>query len=224
LTTDNIKDPPAPNPVGSQPQVPEPEKPKKRKDTEKPPAKTIGPVGTVLLTLYIALISIVLFYGIPKLWPSNANQETILFWTIPIGAEARMILLVGMAGALGSMVHVLRSFYWYLGTRELVVSWWAKYIFLPFVGATLGIIFYLVVRGGFFSPQATIDQTMPFSFVAIAALVGMFSEAAISKLKEVAETLLKAPEKGDDATKAKEVRGPQLSPPAQPGETEAPKP
>jgi hypothetical protein len=179
-------------------------------------SKPMGAVGIVLLALYIALISIGLFYGIAKFWPSGTSQEaqeTILFWTIPISAEARIIVLVGMAGALGSMVHVLRSFYWYLGNHELVQSWWAKYIFLPFVGATLGIIFYLVIRGGFFSSQSTVDQTVPFSFVAVAALVGMFSEAAITKLKDVAETLFKTPDKGKDATEAKEPLTPQTSAP-----------
>ena len=181
-------------------QTPEPKEPQDDKNNKKEKDKEMGTVGIVLLALYIAILSITLFFGIAKLWPSGtsqASQETILFWTIPISAEARMIVLVGMAGALGTMVHVLRSFYWYVGNHELVQSWWAKYFFMPFVGATLGIVFYLVIRGGFFAPQTTIDQTVPFSFVAVATLVGMFAEAAITKLKDVAETLLKTPEKGN---------------------------
>ena len=167
--------------------------------------------GTILITLYVLAVSVLLFYGIVSLWPvstaatnqTSTNPVTIFFLTFSVGDEARIILIVGMAGALGSMVHVLRSFYWYVGNRELVVSWWAKYFFLPFVGATLGIIFYLVIRGGFFSPQATVAETAPFSFAAVAALVGMFSEAAVSKLKDVAENLLKPPPEGNDASKAK---------------------
>ena len=219
MTTDKTKNLQTPRPEDQKPQVSEPDKTKDDKDNGDLEAKPMGPVGIILLALYIAVLSISLFYGIAKLWPSGtsqASQETILFWTIPISAEARMIVLVGMAGALGSMVHVLRSFYWYLGNRELVLSWWAKYIFMPFVGATLGIIFYLVIRGGFFAPQSTIDQTVPFSFVDIAALVGMFSEAAITKLKDVAETLLKAPDKGKNATEAKQPSIPKTQPKTQP--------
>ena len=73
------------------------------------------------------------------------------------------------------------------------------YIMLPFVGATLGLILYLVIRGGFFSTQATVQQTSPFGFMALAALAGLFSEQAVLKLKEVAETLLKKPEEGKDS-------------------------
>ena len=107
-----------------------------------------------------------------------------------------MIFIVAMAGALGGLAHALRSLYWYIGDRELVFSWLAMYILLPFVGTTLGLVFYFVIRGGFFSPTATIEQTSPFGFAALAGLVGMFSEQAVLKLKEVAETLLSKPQQG----------------------------
>ena len=64
------------------------------------------------------------------------------------------------------------------------------YIMLPFVGATLGLVLYLIILGGFFASQATTQQTNPFGFMAMAALAGLFSEQAILKLKTVAETLL----------------------------------
>jgi len=110
-----------------------------------------------------------------------------------------LIFIVVMAGALGSMVHALRSLHWYIGNQELVSNWLAMYFLLPFVGSTLGLVFYLVIRGGFFYPEATIEQTSPFGFAGLGALVGMFSEQAVLKLKEVAETLLAKPEAGEDA-------------------------
>jgi hypothetical protein len=72
------------------------------------------------------------------------------------------------------------------------------YVLLPFVGSTLGLVFYFVIRGGFFSPEATIEQTSPFGFAGLGALVGMFSEQAVLKLKEVAEILLAKPSVGKD--------------------------
>jgi hypothetical protein len=57
-------------------------------------------------------------------------------------------------------------------------------------------IFYVVVRGGFFSPQTTFESTSPFGFAALAALVGLFSEQAVLKLKTVAETVLERPAPG----------------------------
>jgi hypothetical protein len=74
------------------------------------------------------------------------------------------------------------------------------YVLLPVAGGSLGLIFYLVIRGGFFSPQSSFEQTSPFGFAAFAALIGMFSQQAVLKLQTVAETLLTKPEPGDNAT------------------------
>jgi len=104
-----------------------------------------------------------------------------------------------MAGALGSLVHALRSLFWYVGNRLLIVSWLAMYIMLPFVGMTLALIFYFVIRGGFFSPQATVQETSLFGFAALAGLIGMFSPQAVLKLKQVAETVLAKPESGKES-------------------------
>jgi len=104
-----------------------------------------------------------------------------------------------LAGALGSLVHTVRSVYWYVGNRKLKWSWLAKYILQPFAGSALAVIFYVVVRGGFFSPQTTFANTSPFGFAALAAMVGLFSEQAVLKLKEVAETVLAKPAPGADS-------------------------
>lgn len=117
--------------------------------------------------------------------------------TIPIpNDEVRLFLIVAMAGSLGSLVHALRSLYWYVGNRELVRSWVPKYILLPFIGATLGVIFYFLIRGGFFSPEAKVEQTSPFGFAAIAGLIGMFSDQAVEKLKKLAENFFTEAPKG----------------------------
>ena len=78
-------------------------------------------------------------------------------------------------------------------------SWIAKYVMQPFAGTALAVVFYIVIRGGFFSPQAGFKQTSPFGFAALAAMVGMFSEQAVLKLKEVAETVLAKPKPGKNA-------------------------
>jgi len=88
----------------------------------------------------------------------------------------------------------LRSFVWYVGNRKLERSWIPSYLLRPFIGAVIGVVFYLVIRGGFYSPENTSGQSNPFIFIALACITGMFSEQAISKLKEVAEALLTKPE------------------------------
>jgi hypothetical protein len=113
---------------------------------------------------------------------------TFFRWTFALSDEERLFLIVALAGALGSLVHALRSFYWYVGNRELVLSWLVMYILLPVTGAMLALIFYVAVRGGLF-PQATIQQTSPFGFIALSALVGLFSVQAALKLQDIAETV-----------------------------------
>jgi len=170
-------------------------------------ASLVPPVGIVLIIAYLILAAVFLLYGVVQFWPPPApasgsaptsSAVAFLFWTLSVSDEVRLIIIVAMAGALGSLVHALRSLYWYIGNRELVFSWLAMYVLLPFVGATLALVFYFVIRGGFFSTEATIEQTSPFGFAGLGALVGMFTEQAVLKLKEVAETLLAKPQEGRD--------------------------
>ncbi|MDL1938664.1 MAG: hypothetical protein HUU09_00650 [Candidatus Jettenia caeni] len=176
--------------------------------------KPVGIIGIASTMAYLIIFSGLLLYGIITLWPSRSNElnpdrtVTFLFsvFSIKIPNELCAILIVTLSGALGSLVHALRSFYKYVGNRELVWSWLAMYIMLPFIGATLGLLFYLIIRGGFF-PHAETGETSPFGFMAMAALAGLFSEQAILKLKEVSETLLTKPEKGKDRITEKQMEG-----------------
>jgi len=160
----------------------------------------------------------------PTASPTPELPKTVHFlgWKIKIWNEQRLLLLVLLAGALGGLVHSIRSVYWYIGNRELVKSWLVMYLLLPFAGSTLALIFYLVVRGGFFSPQSGFNQTSPFGFTALAALVGMFSPQAALKLREVSETLLSKPEPGENAKPQEALRSEPTKP--QPPEPAAPQP
>jgi hypothetical protein len=130
----------------------------------------------------------------------------VLWWCGCLYDEDRLLLLVLLAGVLGSLIHGLRSFVWYVGNRRAVWSWSAYYIALPFIGAGIAFIFYLVIRGGFFSTSATVGDTSPVGFAAIAALIGMFTEQAVQKLKSVSETILSPAEKGKD-----HIDGPKIN-------------
>ena len=100
-------------------------------------------------------------------------------YDLTIWNDVRLLLIVIVCGALGSLIHSIRSIFWYIGNRKLVVSWLPMYYLLPCSGAILAVIFYLVIRGGFFSPESSYRATSPFSFAALAALVGMFSQQAV---------------------------------------------
>ena len=163
-------------------------------------ASPVGPIGIVLMMAYLILFSILLLYGMMQFWPPatptgegaalTSSSVTFLLWRFSISDEVRLLLIVALAGALGSLVHVLRSLSHYVGERELERSWLPRYILLPFLGPTVALVFYFVIRGGFFSPQVTVQETSPYGFAALAGLVGMFSDLAMEKLREVAGTLL----------------------------------
>jgi len=116
--------------------------------------------------------------------------------------EVRLLLLVLLAGALGSYIHAATSFVDYVGNRKLSGNWVWWYLLRPFVGMTLALLFYFVVRGGFISVTAGGEDMNPFGIAALAGLVGMFSKQATDKLNEVFKTLFRAAEgEGDDKRK-----------------------
>ncbi len=152
-------------------------------------------VGLAGLALYVI---VVLWPNAPAADPSPA-RVALLFWSLAQDSEIATLLIVFFAGVLGALIHALRSFYWYVGHRKLVSSWVTMYFLLPVVGGVLGFVFYLVFRGGLFPGKFESGTLSPIGFAAVAALVGMFSEQAIRKLKDVAETLFTKTQPGSDS-------------------------
>ena len=103
-----------------------------------------------------------------------------------MSTELLFFLVVGLSGALGGIIHAVRSITVYVGTRKLRWSWIPYYLLLPLVGAMGGTLFYVILRAGLFSPSTEASQASPFGFAAVAALVGLFSEQAMDKLRDLA--------------------------------------
>lgn len=129
----------------------------------------------------------------------DPQQGSLFGFRFMLYNDVRLFLLVLLAGALGASAHALRSISWYVGNRAFVTSWLLYYYFRPFIGAGLAAVFYFVIRGGFFSPTANFSETSPFGFCALAALVGLFSENAVLKLKDIADVFFVKPKSGADA-------------------------
>lgn len=161
---------------------------------------------TIVIGIYLIVFFVLSLYFLIYFWPISSQKVFSLFGR-EISNEVPLILVVTLSGALGKLIHSFRSFYWYVGHRKLVRSWLWQYILSPFIGAALAIAFYFVIRGGLFSPGASITDTRPFGFAALAVLVGMFSDQAVLKLKDVADTLLTKPKPGANAVpEEKETR------------------
>ena len=129
-------------------------------------------------------------------WRANDNPKTACWITL----NTSLFIIAMLAGALGSLLHSLRSLYWYAGNRRLRWSWAIMYMLLPFSGAVLSTIFYVLIRAGFLpssGTSASIPST-PYGFAAMGALVGLFSEEAVLKLKQVAETVFAKTPPGKD--------------------------
>jgi len=131
-------------------------------------------------------------------------------------SDSDLFLLVVFAGALGGALHGLRSLAWYVGLRSLVKSWTLMYVLLPFTGATIAVIFYAVIRAGLLQVQA--NKNTSVALIAIAVLVGLFSQQAAVKLKDIADAFLAKPASGPPGeTKPQGSLPPGSTPVGKPG-------
>ncbi|MFL6263480.1 MAG: IPT/TIG domain-containing protein [Thermoanaerobaculia bacterium] len=109
-----------------------------------------------------------------------------------------LFLLVALAGGIGASLHALRSLYWYTGNRKAVESWLLMYLLLPWTGALMAIVFYLIISAGLMTPD---QASNPLIAVGIAVIVGMFSREAAQKLENIADAVLTKASNGADAGK-----------------------
>jgi hypothetical protein len=129
----------------------------------------------------------------------RVQLNVFFLWYPWVTREIQLLLLVIFAGALGSYLHALMSVADFIGGRKLIASWFWWYISRPFLGMSMGLIFYAVLRGGFLAGSpADAKVVNPFGVLAIGALVGMFSDRAAKKLGEVFAIVFSAPEDRPD--------------------------
>jgi hypothetical protein len=166
--------------------------------------KLVSPACAVAMTAYLIILTILLLYAIPQFWPSPllskdaAKPVEFFYWDIAISVELRLLFVVVFAGALGGQIHALRSFASYVGNRKLKVSWLMRYFLMPFVAASLALVFYFVIRAGFFTANTATQNMNVYGFAGLAGLVGLFSTMAVNKLRRMALELLGPLEKEED--------------------------
>jgi hypothetical protein len=162
--------------------------------------------SAAVLALYLYTLPVLLMYLLVAIWPDvpvagdgdvtwGSSLNLFFYSTDNFPAETRLLLIVIVAGALGSFVHAATSFATFLGNRSLKPSWTLWYFLRPLIGAGIALIFYFLVRGGLLllvqSPQSYSDIS-PFGIAAVASLAGMFSKQATDKLREVFDSLFKS--------------------------------
>jgi hypothetical protein len=183
--------------------------------------KFVGRTGVILLVALlgvgalITLLHLLIFWPTALEAPSGAAQggelparKVVSYLGIAdftLSTEILFFLIVALAGALGGLIHAIRSLSVYVGNRQLRWSWVAYYMLLPLIGVLGGTLFYVVLRAGLFSPSTEVDQASPFGFAAVAALVGLFSQQAMEKLRELAGQIFTTVDPGKDQLEAQDV-------------------
>ncbi len=117
------------------------------------------------------------------------------------GKEWGLLLLIALLGAVGGLIHGASSFAVFTGNRQLRVSWIWWYALKPILGALVALVFYLVYRAGFGGNDVGLSTADCMKVGALAGLVGLFSEPATLKLKEIFDTVftVKRDPRGDHA-------------------------
>lgn len=171
-------------------------------------ASPVSVPGIVILGALIAAISLLALYGLWRFWPApppatGSAPPTAEFsyfgWQVSLTRDQQFFVIVALAGAIGAMLHGLRSLSRYVGEQYLFRSWIPYYILLPLVGGILATIVYLVLRAGLLPGATSSSQPDPYGISAIAALMGLFSGQAAEKLKAVFETIFTKVEPGSQS-------------------------
>lgn len=114
-----------------------------------------------------------------------APQGSDLFW------------MLVMAGTLGGCIHALRSLWWYTGQGTLKWRWLLMYYCLPFTGAATAMLFSLLIVAGLIDSSAGRNRSL--FIIAVAGLVGMFTQQAALKLTDIANAIFTKPGEGRDS-------------------------
>ena len=153
----------------------------------------------VVLGLALAFLAVLALAAILAVWPVDTarggSAVVVRFGGAVLPRDLDLLLLALTFGALGSFLHVAKSFSTFAGNRELLASWIWWYCLQPLTGMGLALVLYVVVRGGFLSAGANTADVSPYGVAGISGLAGMFSKQATEKLNEVFSTLLKTDSK-----------------------------
>ena len=121
------------------------------------------------------------------------KKISIVFFstTYHLTGDGYFFWVILFSGFVGGLIRCIFSFFRHLGFGDFSFNWIWYYLMLPYGGAALSLVLYFVIRGGFYSSAIGKDLALNlFSFAALGALTGLFSENAMEKLKLVSESLL----------------------------------
>lgn len=190
----------------------------------------------VALCAFLIIFFFIQIFWLFGFWPRMEVDgsdwlKTFMWFVVPAVCESipltiehsqRLVIIVLVCGGIGAQVHTIASFAIHMAHRDFSRYWIYWYLLRPFQGAVVAFVVYFVFAAGLAGElskaagatgavDAAGKMSELFRAGAIAGLVGMFSDSAVEKLREIANTVL-----------AKPVS--KVTPPAEPGLAEDPAP
>lgn len=120
------------------------------------------------------------------------SSGTVIAGFIHVTPETRLILLAISSGTLGALIQAIRTFTSYVGNRTLFTNSVGQLLLQPFLGMSLALVGYWVLRSGILSPSAPVQDISLYSVAATSALIGMFSPNVATKFGEIADTIFRS--------------------------------
>jgi hypothetical protein len=151
----------------------------------------------------------------PSPTPPAAPQKDAPTTTKSDLTDRKLLCLVAIVGALGGLIHAMRSYYAFVGNGQLKFCWIPMYILLPWVASALALLFFLVAKGLVPSLAAASANGNPSLFcLALAGIVGLFTEETVVKMQEIAQSILGRKQDQKDPLQAAPATSPQTPPSA----------
>ncbi len=165
-------------------------------------------------------LALVLAAALVDLWPQSYPKfpaagavgdpgvQCLVGWCP--GPDARLLVMVMVAGALGSFVHVAKSFGDFVGNDRFMASWIWWYLLKPCIGMALALMLYLLVRAVLVAVSTGGDPASVnlYGLMAMSALVGIASKQGTDKFAEVLDALLRTRRGGGDARRKDPLENP----------------
>lgn len=123
--------------------------------------------------------------------PSEAGSDTWRVAHLFGSPELELFTLFACFGAIGAAVCGLASLAKFLGTRRFDSTWVLFYFTRPVIGAALGPLFYVVLRGGLFGQGSDWDDVNVFGYAAVSTLVGFCATEAMENLRAIGSSFFR---------------------------------
>lgn len=125
--------------------------------------------------------------GIENNEPNKQEGQARSKYSVPRQGNA-LFLAVLSAGMIGGAVYSLRAHTVHIAIGKYQASWWQWNVTRPFLSGALAILFFFLVRAGFVEGGQA-GSLRPEGFIAIGGLVGLFTDQAWAKIRQVANAM-----------------------------------